>query len=209
MPDTTPQTEDRVLPHADERRGPAPLPVAGELPVTPPAPAGERAPQAEEVARPTADPSQRAEEVAKLASGSGRSVAVAESLTAGALSSALGAAPDSSAWFRGGVVAYASEVKHTLLQVPEGPVVSEQAAVAMAETTADLLGADVALGVTGAGGPDPQDGQPAGTVWLAVCVGQHTTTECRRFPGGPEDVVQQTVLRGLALLQQALATAAG
>jgi nicotinamide-nucleotide amidase len=161
------------------------------------------------VARPAADPEERAEEVARLASDSGRSVAVAESLTAGALSSALGAAPNSSDWFRGGVVAYASEVKHTLLRVREGPVVSEQAAIAMAESTADLLGADVALAVTGAGGPDPQEGQPAGTVWLAVRAGGHTTTECRRFPGGPEDVVQQTVLRGLALLQHALATGAG
>lgn len=194
--------------HTDEGRGVAPLPVAGELPVTPPATAGERTTRAQESARPAAEPSQRAEEVARLASDSGRSVAVAESLTAGALSSALGAAPDSSAWFRGGLVAYASEVKHTLLRVPEGPVVSEQAAVAMAESAADLLGADVALAVTGAGGPDPQDGQPAGTVWLAICVGRHTTTECRRFPGSPGEVVQQTVLRGLALLQQALAAGA-
>jgi nicotinamide-nucleotide amidase len=199
-----------VVPHADERphsdrgRESGPLPVAGELPVTPPAAAGEAATRTQEPARRAVDPSERAEQVARLASESGRSIAVAESLTGGALSSALGAAPDSAEWFRGGVVAYASEVKHTLLRVPDGPVVSEQASITMAETTADLLGADVALAVTGAGGPDPQDGQPPGTVWLAVCVGRHTTTECRRFPGGPEDVVQQTVLRGLALLQQAL-----
>ena len=182
----------------------APLPVAGELPVTPRAAAGQAATRTDDQARRAVDPSERAEQVARLAEDSGRSVAVAESLTAGALSSALGAATDSSAWFRGGVVAYASEVKHTLLKVPDGPVVSEQAALAMAESTAELLGADVALAVTGAGGPGPQDGQPAGTVWLAVCVGRHATTECRRFPGSPEDVVQQTVLRGLALLQQAL-----
>lgn len=200
--DATPPDDTR--PHPAEGRGSAPLPVAGELPVTPTAFAGAPATEMAAPPQPPADPVARAKEVARLASDSGRSVAVAESLTAGALSSALGAAPDSSAWFRGGVVAYASEVKHTLLRVPEGPVVSEQAAVAMADSTADLLGADVVLAVTGAGGPDPQDGQPAGTVWLAVCVGRHTTTECRRFPGDPDAVVQQTVLRGLTLLRQAL-----
>ena len=203
MPDTT-VGQDGAEAHAGEGRGPAPLPVAGELPVTPHTSAGNSSGGPAADRRGAADPSERAQQVAHLAFGSGRTVAVAESLTSGALSSALGAAPDSSAWFRGGVVAYASEVKHTLLGVPDGPVVSEQAALAMAESTADLLGADIALAVTGAGGPDPQDGQPAGTVWLAVCAGRHTTTECRRFPGSPEDVVQQTVLRGLALVVQTL-----
>ncbi|MDR6864749.1 CinA family protein [Phycicoccus sp. 3266] len=197
-------THDEQGSRGDRGGDSAPLPVAGELPVTPTAAAGQAATRTDDQAGRSVDPSERAEQVARLAEVSGRSVAVAESLTAGALSSALGAAPDSSEWFRGGVVAYASDVKHTLLKVPDGPVVSEQAALAMAESTAELLGADVALAVTGAGGPDPQDGQPAGTVWLAVCVGRHATTECRRFPGSPEDVVQQTVLRGLALLQQAL-----
>jgi nicotinamide-nucleotide amidase len=191
--------------HADEHRPPRPLPVAGELPVTPSAPAGDASgSQAQDRPVRAADPAERARDVGRLAADSGLRVAVAESLTAGALSSALGAAPDSSSWFRGGVVAYASEVKHALLRVPEGPVVSEQAAIAMAESTADLLDAEVALAVTGAGGPDPQDGQPPGTVWLALRLGRHTTTECRRFPGSPEDVVQQTVLRALALLHQAL-----
>lgn len=204
-------TQDHPVPEQDERRPSAPLPVAGEVPVTPTSTAGGAARGADAKAPAEAadlDPSERAERVARLASDSGLGVAVAESLTAGALSSALGAAPGSSAWFRGGVVAYASEVKHSLLQVPEGPVVSEPAAVAMAQRTAELLGADVSLAVTGAGGPDPQDGQPAGTVWFAVCAGTRTTTECRRFPGDPESVVRQTVLRGLALLQQALLAAA-
>ena len=58
-------------------------------------------------------------------------MACAESLTSGAIASALGAAENASEWFRGGVVAYASGVKHDLLHVPPGPVVSAPAARAI------------------------------------------------------------------------------
>jgi nicotinamide-nucleotide amidase len=95
-------------------------------------------------------------------------LAIAESLTGGGLSQSFAAAPGSSGWFLGGVVAYQKPVKFAVLGVPEGPVVSEAAAVAMAEGVRALLGADVAAAVTGAGGPDGQDGQPPGTVWVAV-----------------------------------------
>lgn len=82
---------------------------------------------------------QLSSEFAALAAQRGLSVACAESLTAGALASRLGAAEGSADWFRGGVVAYGREVKHGLLRVPEGPVVSETSARAMAESTAELL----------------------------------------------------------------------
>jgi nicotinamide-nucleotide amidase len=95
-------------------------------------------------------------------------VAVAESLTGGMLSSTLAAADQSSTWFRGAVIAYASEVKHEVLAVPAGPVVSATAAEAMAGRVAELLRADVAIALTGVGGPDPQDDQPPGTVWFGI-----------------------------------------
>lgn len=109
-----------------------------------------------------------AEQAAKLAGESGTRVATAESLTGGMVSSALAAAPDASSWFRGGVVAYSSEVKHDLLDVPDVPVVSAEAAITMAASARRLLGADVAIALTGVGGPDPQDGRSPGTVYLAV-----------------------------------------
>lgn len=127
----------------------------------------------------------------------GRTVAVAESLTGGLLANALARAEGSSDWFRGGVVAYASEVKHDLLDVRPGPVVAEAAAVAMAERTATLLGADVAVAVTGAGGPDPQDGQPPGTVWMAVTAGDGTRSVLHRFDGDPPEICRQTVVAAL------------
>jgi nicotinamide mononucleotide (NMN) deamidase PncC len=106
---------------------------------------------------------------------SGRTLAVAESLTGGLLSSAFARASGSGEWFRGGIVAYSSAVKYDLLDVPGGPVVSETAAVAMARGAGRLLEADVAVAVTGVGGPDPRTtslpapyGSPPGLISWAV-----------------------------------------
>ena len=79
--------------------------------------------------------------------------------------------PGSSDWFKGGVVAYDSQVKFDLLDVPEGPVVSEDAAKAMADGVRRVLHADVGIATTGVAGPAEQEGQPPGTVWLGVAVG--------------------------------------
>lgn len=106
--------------------------------------------------------------VASLLVERGLTLAVAESLTGGLVAARLVNVVGASAWFRGGVVAYASDVKHLLLDVPEGPVVSEVAAGAMASGVRVVLGADVGLAVTGVAGPDPQDGEKPGTVFLAI-----------------------------------------
>ena len=126
--------------------------------------------------------------------GAGHTFAVAESLTGGSLSARFAAASDSSSWYRGALVSYSREVKHRLLSVPPGPVVSETAAAAMAEGACRLLDADVSLSVTGAGGPDSQDGQPPGTVWMAVHDRRSGTTHTREahFEGDPEEVVDTT-----------------
>jgi nicotinamide-nucleotide amidase len=130
----------------------------------------------------------RVEDLALRLSARGLTVGVAESLTGGLVTEVLARGPDASAWLRGGVVAYASEVKHHLLDVRPGPVVSEAAARDMAVGAARVLGADVALSLTGAGGPDPQDGQPPGTVWMAIHRDGETQAERHRFPGGPAEV---------------------
>ncbi len=129
-------------------------------------------------------------------------IAVAESLTGGSLSADLAAAEDSSTWYRGGVVAYSSEVKHDLLDVPPGPVVSEPSAAAMAEGVARLLGADLSLSVTGVGGPDPQDDQPPGTVWMGLHDRRAGTTgtELHHFEGSPDEIVAATRHGALAWL---------
>lgn len=147
-----------------------------------------------------------AERVAEEAARTGRTVAVAESLTAGRIAAALGAAPDSGTWFRGGVVAYAAEVKRTVLGVPDVPVVTATAAGTMATGVRGLLGADVGVAVTGVGGPGPQDGEPAGSVWFGVTAGGDAATCHHVFEGDPVEVLEQTVTRALELLRDAVGT---
>ncbi|GAA3035286.1 nicotinamide-nucleotide amidohydrolase family protein [Streptosporangium longisporum] len=103
----------------------------------------------------------------------GETVAVAESLTAGLIGAALTAPPGASAAFVGGVVSYATELKHRLLGVPADLLEREGAvhphvAAAMAEGVRLLTGSTYGLAATGVAGPDPQDGKAPGTVHLAV-----------------------------------------
>lgn len=128
-------------------------------------------------------------------------VAVAESLTGGMLASTLAEACGASSWFRGAVVAYASDVKHQLLDVPAGPVVSAPAAEAMAAGVRRLLDADVAVALTGAGGPDSQDGQPPGTVFFGLSNGRQSQVEYRYFDcHDPAQVCAKAVTEALTLL---------
>src|SRR6478609_8040127 len=119
-------------------------------------------------------PASDAELIARTASARGITVATAESLTGGALAQALAAAPDAAGWFAGGVVAYTVATKTRVLGVPEGPVVNAPTARVMAEGVRELTGADIAVAVTGVGGPDAEEGQPAGTVFLAVVTADST-----------------------------------
>jgi nicotinamide-nucleotide amidase len=146
------------------------------------------------------DPADAAEELGQLLTDRGWTAAVAESLTCGGLSAELGRVPGAGAWFLGGVVAYASTVKFDILGVPPGPVVSPGAACAMADSVADTFGADVTVAATGVGGPGPQSGTPAGTVWLAVHHPAGTDASQRHLRGTPEEVLEQTVAEAVALL---------
>ena len=152
-----------------------------------------------------ADARQVSEDVARLCSEQGRSVAAAESLTGGKISCHLGSAPSSATWFRGALVAYASEVKFDVLGVPEGPVVTKECAAAMAGGVARLLGADVTVAVTGVGGPGEEEGHPAGTVWFGLAVDGQVRTELHRFAGEPSDILDATTLHALRLLRAGLA----
>lgn len=103
----------------------------------------------------------------------GSTLAVAESLTGGLLAGLLTSVAGASAVVRGGVVAYASDVKVSLLGVPasvvdEHGVVSAACASAMAEGVRDVLRATYGLSTTGVAGPDTQEGRPVGTVYVGV-----------------------------------------
>lgn len=146
-------------------------------------------------------PASDAELIARIASARGLTIAVAESLTGGALAQSLAKAPDAAAWFAGGVVAYTAATKLRLLGVPEGPVVTAPTARRMAEGVRQLTGADVAVAVTGVGGPGEEEGHPAGTVFLAIVTADSTRVTEFAFDGDPASVVAQTVQGALHALR--------
>lgn len=132
-------------------------------------------------------------------------VAVAESLTSGLIASRLGAGENSSTWFRGGVVAYHVEVKQRLLGVAEGPVVTPACAEQMARRTAELFEAEAAVAVTGVGGPDPEEGEAPGTVYVGIVVGDRLDVHRLDLAGhDPDRILDRTADEALRLLLEAL-----
>lgn len=126
---------------------------------------------------------------------------VAESMTGGLIASRCTEVPGSSGWFRGGIVSYASKVKFDLLGVPEGPVVCEDAATAMAEGARRALEAKVGLSVTGVAGPEEQDGQPVGTVFVGVALEKGTEAVHLRLAGDRTVIRQLAAISALDLLR--------
>ena len=143
--------------------------------------------------------------VARALAADGLTLGLAESLTGGLAASRLVNVPGASRWFRGSVVSYASEVKFDVLGVPEGPVVSEEAARAMADGARSVLGADVGLAITGVAGPDPQDDQPPGTVFVGLSRLAHDTASFSfNVPGDRDRVRQYATIAALDLLRRTL-----
>ncbi|MBT6371666.1 MAG: competence/damage-inducible protein A [Acidimicrobiaceae bacterium] len=131
----------------------------------------------------------------------GLRLATAESLTGGMIGTRLTEVPGSSRAFMGSIVAYDGEVKRSLLGVSEGPVVSEEAVRAMALGACERLGADVSVAVTGVAGPDPQEGQEPGTVWMATCVDGEVQAVRTRWPFDRTRIRQFTVITVLDALR--------
>ena len=134
----------------------------------------------------------------------GLTLAVAESLTGGLVGARLTGVPGASDVFRGAVVSYASEIKHQLLNVPDGPVVSESCAKAMAAGVRETLGADIGIATTGVAGPAEQDGQPVGTVFLGVSSQKETFAKHVLLPGARNQIREYAVISLLNLLRLSL-----
>lgn len=128
----------------------------------------------------------------------GHTLSTAESCTGGLIAKRMTDLPGSSAVFKGGVVSYWSEVKHTVLGVPqelldEYGAVSAPVAKAMAEGARKLTGSDWAVSVTGVAGPDPDDrGNPVGLAYVALA-GEGFTHVREVHAGGPRGRVRQVV----------------
>lgn len=144
----------------------------------------------------------------------GWTVGVAESLTGGLVVAALVAVAGASQSVRGGVVAYATDLKHALLGVDaalldaHGPV-NPRVARQMADGVRTRLGepgesCDVGIATTGIAGPDSPDGQPVGTVHIAVATPLGTRVESLELPGTRDEIRAETVRRALRLALEAL-----
>lgn len=148
--------------------------------------------------------------VGSLLQSRGLSLGVAESLTGGLVGSRLTAVAGASDWFRGSIVAYATEAKRKLLGVGDSPAVSEETALEMAAGAAAGLGADVGLALTGVAGPSEQDGQPVGTVWI----GLHTPdggdeSRLLRLFGDRDQIRQISTISALDWLRRTLLETTG
>lgn len=166
----------------------------------------------------TADRLQDARRYADIAHGrlveAGRTVAVAESLTGGLISVFLTEAPGTSVTFRGGLVVYGTDVKHTIAGVSEDdlaehgavhPVVAEQ----LASGVRDRLGADYGIGATGVAGPGDQDGRPVGEVFIAIASEAGVTAKKYEFAGSREQIRLAAAAAALSDLIGTLQAAAG
>ena len=134
----------------------------------------------------------------------GLTLAVAESVTGGLVGGRLTDIPGASEVFVGGVVSYATSVKQQLLGVSDGPVVSELAAREMAAGVRERLVADVGLSLTGVAGPDEQDGEPAGTLFVGMIGPGFEEVRQIRLPGIREQMRQFSVITALGFLRRHL-----
>jgi nicotinamide-nucleotide amidase len=134
----------------------------------------------------------------------GLTLGLAESVTGGLVSARLTGVPGASDVLRGSIVSYATEVKHELLGVGDGPVVTEHAALEMAEGARRVLGSDVGLALTGVAGPAEQDGMPVGTLCIAIVDADGSTSTTLRLPGQREQMRQFSVISSLDLLRRRL-----
>ena len=146
-----------------------------------------------------------AAEVLRLLARSDQTVAVAESLTGGMVAAELTAVPGASRSFRGSVTAYATELKHRILGVDAALLATEGAVNArvaeeMAAGVRRVMDASWGIATTGVAGPDPQDGQPVGTVFIAVDGAGGRKTARLRLNGSRAEIRRESARTVLELL---------
>lgn len=160
-----------------------------------------------------------AAEAVRVLTQRGRTLAVAESLTGGLVAAEITGVPGASKVLRGSVTAYATELKHLLLGVDAELLaahgaVDPEVARQMAQGVREALGADWGIATTGVAGPDPQDGKPVGTVFVAVAgpVADGVSGPAAggkvvplRLNGGRAEIRMETVRAVLGLLLEEVA----
>lgn len=145
----------------------------------------------------------------------GLTIATAESLTGGLLAAALVDVPGASAVFSGGIIAYATPLKATLLGVDrdllaERGAVDPEVARQMADGVRRALAVagrpvDIGVATTGVAGPDPQDGKPPGSAFVAVAMGGTVDAVPLTLSGGRDEIRAATVRAALDAVMARLA----
>jgi nicotinamide-nucleotide amidase len=136
----------------------------------------------------------------------GKTLATAESITAGGIGAALTAVPGASNVYKGGIISYCDEAKGNLLGVPAAYLttygaVSAQVAQVMAEGARKALHTDIAVSVTGLAGPTGDEfGHEVGTVFIGYADARGVKVEEHHFSGDREDIRHQTIETALLLL---------
>jgi nicotinamide-nucleotide amidase len=143
-----------------------------------------------------------AADVARLLAG--RSVATAESCTAGRIAESFASVDKAVDFFRGGLVAYQDSVKRSFLGVTASSTLSPDAAAQMALGACRLFGAEAAVATTGVAGDEPQDGVPAGTVFVATAVEGAVSVNRYRYDAPPPQVCDLARQQALLDLRDAL-----
>lgn len=149
------------------------------------------------------------QQVVKLLKEQSKRVAAAESLTGGMFTGKLISVDRSSEVCPGGIVCYDNQVKQDLLGVSEETIqthgtVSEACAVEMAMNVRKRLNATIGISFTGVAGPDEIEGQPAGTVYIAICSGDQQQVNKFIFQGDRNTIRHRVVLKGLEILLKQL-----
>ena len=141
----------------------------------------------------------------------GETVAVAESLTGGLVCSTLVHPAGASRVVVGGSVVYSTDVKASVLEVDQGLLAERGAvdalvALQMAAQVRSKFGSTIGVATTGVAGPDPQDGIPVGTVFVALVSDRIETVEECHFTGTRDEIRLAAVNAAITLLENSLRT---
>lgn len=148
-----------------------------------------------------------AEEIVGRLTQQNLTIATAESLTAGMLSSAIADVPGASAVLQGGVVAYNNAIKHLVLGVSADTLavrgaVDGDTAKQMAAGVRRRFNADLGISTTGVAGPEPSEGKAVGIVFIAIASADATMAKLLRFDGSRAHIRQAAVAAGLQLVAE-------
>ena len=150
-----------------------------------------------------------AQDVVKRLKRKKMTLATAESITGGGLGAAITSVPGASDVFLGGLITYSDQSKTMFLDIAKRiltkhTAVSEEVAIAMAQSARKQFGTDYAIATTGVAGPGKAYGQKAGTVWVAIDSKKGPVTLCLALSGTREDIRHATIQSALAAFTRIL-----